>query len=127
MPVELNEFLKRYAVELEILASLAADLDHHLGEAVSASRSGNKGKEMHELRLEAQGVDLLRQSLEQLHSILLKVASQLPVGQHIDLSPFVSSINLRDLADRLGNGRYVRQSDTAISDPATPKGSLHLF
>jgi hypothetical protein len=125
LSVELGDFLSRYAGELRQLASLASDLDHHIGEAVSASRSGNKGREMLELRLEAQGVDLLRQSLEQLCNVLLQVVSQVPGGYRVDLSQMIGSINLRDLADRLTECGSEGHDDTAAA--AGAKGNIHLF
>jgi hypothetical protein len=127
LSVDLCDFLSRYAGELRQLASLASDLDHHIGEAVSASRSGNRGREMIELRLEAQGVDLLRQSLEQLHNVLLQVVSQLPSGCRIDLSQMIGTINLRDLADRLAERRSENLDDTATLAVSGSKGNIHLF
>lgn len=125
--MKLNDFLARYSNEMQLLASLASDLDHHLGEAMSALQAGNRGQEMMELRLEAQGIDLLRQSLEQLHGILRQISNQLRDDQTIDISDLVKSINLGDMAARLAGGR--EGSDGPSSEPCTSdaKGCLQLF
>ena len=112
----LAEVLQAAAAETSNLSRAAERLQSLASDLIRRAVDGDPA-----LMVEAQGLDVLAQTLAALSAFLQRVGQDASPDWRLDIAPALDSVSLSDLAYRLGH------KDADIGEMVAPAGDCELF
>jgi hypothetical protein len=112
----LAEVLQAAAAETSNLSRAAERLQSLASDLIQRAVEGDPA-----LMEEAQGLDVLAQTLAALADFLQRVGQDVPSNWRLDIAPALDGVSLSDLAYRLGH------KDAGAREAVAPTGECELF